>query len=79
MGGICSLPSHRAPGPDVYTGRFYKGCCSVIEPDIMAALLTSQQGNSLHLLVASHQNAFIQGCCIHDNYMMVLRNIKLLQ
>jgi hypothetical protein len=48
---ICSLPSDQAPGPDRYTDRFYKGCCSVTKPDIMAALLTLQQGNSLHLLV----------------------------
>uniref|UniRef100_A0A0A9AE32 Reverse transcriptase domain-containing protein n=1 Tax=Arundo donax TaxID=35708 RepID=A0A0A9AE32_ARUDO len=42
---IKSLPSDRAPGPDGYTGRFYKVAWSVIKFDMMAALITLQQGN----------------------------------
>ena len=52
---IKSMPSDRAPGPDGYTGRFYKECWSVIKHDIMAAIITLQQGNArgLELLNAA--------------------------
>jgi hypothetical protein len=35
---ISELPSDKAPGPDGFTGRFYKVCWSTIKDDIMAAL-----------------------------------------
>lgn len=41
---IKTLPADRAPGPDGYTGRFYKACWSVIKADFMAAIITLQQG-----------------------------------
>jgi hypothetical protein len=52
---IKSLPSDRAPGPDGFTGRFYKKCWSVIKHDIMAAIISLQQGNArgLELLNAA--------------------------
>jgi hypothetical protein len=37
---IKNLPSDKAPGPDGFTGRFYKSCWAVIKQDIMAALHT---------------------------------------
>ena len=46
---IVDIPSDRAPGPDGYTGRFYKACWSIIKPDIMAAILSLQQGNARKL------------------------------
>jgi hypothetical protein len=33
---IRSLPADRAPGPDGYTGRFFKACWQVIKADLMA-------------------------------------------
>jgi hypothetical protein len=43
---IASLPSDKAPGPDGYTGRFYKTCWSIIKADLMAALAALHLGNS---------------------------------
>jgi hypothetical protein len=35
---IGELPSDKAPGPDGFTGRFYKVCWSTIKDDILAAI-----------------------------------------
>jgi hypothetical protein len=32
------LPSDKAPGPDGYTGRFYKVCWPIIKRDVMAVI-----------------------------------------
>jgi len=37
---IKDLLSDKAPGPDGFTGRFYKACWPIIKEDIMAALHT---------------------------------------
>jgi hypothetical protein len=34
------LPADKAPGPDVFTRRFYKACWNIIKGDIMAAVST---------------------------------------
>lgn len=43
------MPPDRAPGPDGYTGRFYKACWQIIKLDFMAAIITLQQGDSRKL------------------------------
>lgn len=35
---ISHLPSDKAPGPDGFTGRFYKSCWSIIKEDVMRAV-----------------------------------------
>jgi hypothetical protein len=37
---IKHLPLDKAPGPDGYTGRFYKTCWQIIKKDIMVAIAT---------------------------------------
>ena len=34
---INSLPSDKSPGPDGFTGRFYKTCWSIIKDELMVA------------------------------------------
>jgi hypothetical protein len=46
---IKSVPVDRVPGPDGYTGQFYKSCWSVIKMDFMVAILTLQQGDARKL------------------------------
>ena len=46
---IKHLPSDKAPGPDGYTGRFYKMCWNIIKPDVLAALAAVQSGNFRNL------------------------------
>lgn len=46
---IQTLPTDRAPGPDGFTGRFYKACWQVIKTDFMAAIITLQQGDDRKL------------------------------
>jgi hypothetical protein len=43
---ICQLPSDKAPGPDGFTGAFFKKCWPIIKFDVMRAIL---QFNNLHV------------------------------
>jgi hypothetical protein len=43
---VSSLPSDRAPGPNGFTGRFYKSCWHSIKVDLLAAIIALHQGNS---------------------------------
>jgi hypothetical protein len=43
---VFCLPSDRAPGPDGFTGRFYKSCWHIIKDDMLAAIIALHQGNS---------------------------------
>jgi hypothetical protein len=42
---IKALPAGRAPGPDGFTGCFYKSCWQIIKSDMMAALVSLHQGD----------------------------------
>ena len=35
---IYSMPSDKAPGPDGFTGAFFKACSEIIKDDVMAAM-----------------------------------------
>lgn len=49
---IKNMPQDKAPGPDGFTGRFYRACWQIIKTDIMAAIGALHGGDSrkLHLL-----------------------------
>ena len=42
---IKGMPLDKAPGPDGFTGRFYKTCWNIIKGDIMLALEAIQRGH----------------------------------
>ena len=42
---IKDMPLDKAPGPDGFTGRFYKSCWSIIKGDVLMALGAIQQGH----------------------------------
>lgn len=44
---IKQLPSDKAPGPDGFTGRFYKSCWAIIKDDVMAAISASRKFSNL--------------------------------
>jgi hypothetical protein len=44
-----AMPSDKAPGPDGYTGRFYKAAWQVIKADFMAAISRLLQGDVTRL------------------------------
>jgi hypothetical protein len=35
---VMQLPTEKAPGPDGYTGAFYKSCWNIIRADLVATL-----------------------------------------
>jgi hypothetical protein len=46
---VKSMSADRAPGPDGYTGQFYKSCWNIIKADFMAAIMTLFQGDDMKL------------------------------
>ena len=67
---VLSLPNDKAPGPDGYTGRFYKCCWDIIKWDLLAVVLILQQGSPGRLdllnsayttLIPKHVEAILPG------------------
>jgi hypothetical protein len=42
---VKDLPPHKAPGPDRFTGQFYKSCWNFIKGDVLMALDVIQRGH----------------------------------
>ena len=49
---ITTMPSDKAPGPDGYTGAFFKACWPIIKEDVMRVfgLISNLHGENFHLL-----------------------------
>lgn len=46
---IMDMPSEKAPGPDGFSGGFFKRCWDIVKGDLLAALNLAWRGNSQHL------------------------------
>jgi hypothetical protein len=53
---ICSMPADKAPGPDSFTGQFYKTTWLIIKGDVMRAFhaLSSLDFRNLYLVNQSY-------------------------
>lgn len=46
---INNMPTDKAPGPDGFTGAFYRSCWSIIKGDLMTAIHTIHRLRTLNL------------------------------
>jgi hypothetical protein len=84
---IKQMPSNKAPGPDGFTGNFYKSCWTVIKGDIMSTMsavwsrkfLNFQQLNSAYItliskvIVADHVKDFRPISLVHSFAKLVTK------
>lgn len=49
LGVIKEMEGGRAPGPDGFTGKYYKSCWAIIKVDLLAALRAVQANATTHL------------------------------
>ena len=56
---ITSIPSDKAPGPDGFTGAFFKACWGIIKEDVMAALHNLYNLNSQGMEMLNSTNIIL--------------------
>ncbi|XP_026399783.1 uncharacterized protein LOC113295670 [Papaver somniferum] len=64
---VFDLGVDSAPGPDGFSGCFYRHCWDVIQQDLFSAILATRLGGVLDRLVSEKQVSFMQGSNIHEN------------
>jgi hypothetical protein len=62
---VKDLPPDKAPGPDGFTGRFYKSCWNIIKGDVLRSLDVIQRGHvfKFRLLKGVFGLTFVFGFC----------------
>ncbi|XP_026410979.1 uncharacterized protein LOC113306234 [Papaver somniferum] len=64
---VFDLGADSAPGPNGFTGSFYRQCWDIISRDLFNAIANCWIGTVLSKLISEDQVAFMKGINIHEN------------